>query len=101
MHGMVSKAEIEDVLRQIPDPELGISLWDLGLVYGITVKKNNVKITITLTTMGCPLFGVIADSVKKKVGSIAGVGKVEVELTFDPPWGPEKISKEAKEELGI
>lgn len=95
------KKKIENVLKNIPDPELGISLWDLGLIYDIIVKNRKVKIIMTLTTIGCPLFSVMANDIKEKVRKIKGVEDVEIELTFDPQWGPEKMSKEAKETLGF
>lgn len=98
---MLRKKEIEKVLKKILDPELGISLWDLGLIYDIIVKKNNIKIVMTLTTMGCPLFGVMKKEIIKEVKKLEGVGKIEVELTFDPPWGPEKMSEKTREELGL
>jgi metal-sulfur cluster biosynthetic enzyme len=98
---MVNKSKVEKVLKEIPDPELGISIWDLGLIYGIKIEKGKVKIIMTLTTMGCPLFDQIAGPVKKKIGELSGVDSVEIELTFDPPWDVEKMSEGPKEELGF
>ena len=87
----------------IPDPELGVSIWDLGLIYEITIDKkaNDVLVKMTLTTIGCPLFSLISEPIKKEVGKLKGVGKVEIELTFDPPWTPELMSEEAKQQLGF
>lgn len=99
---MVTKKQIEEVLKNIPDPEIGVSLWDLGLIYGISIdKQHNVIVKMTLTTIGCPLFNLIADPIKSEVGKIKGVKKVEVELTFDPPWNTERMSDEAKKQLGF
>ncbi|MFZ5845563.1 MAG: metal-sulfur cluster assembly factor [Patescibacteria group bacterium] len=100
---MPTKGDIEHVLRQIPDPEIGVSLWDLGLIYGIEIdaKKGSVEIKMTLTSIGCPLFSLIAEPVKKEVGKLPGVKEVEVELTFDPPWTVEKMSKAAKQQMGF
>lgn len=99
---MVTRQDIEDVLKTIPDPELGISIWDLGLIYDVKVsKKGKVEILMTLTTMGCPLFSLIEAPIKEAVGKLKGVKSVEVELTFDPPWSIEKMSEEAKEKLGL
>jgi len=99
---MVTKKDIEKVLKTIPDPELQVSIWDLGLVYEVSVnKKGVVEIIMTLTSIGCPLFSLIEESVKREVGQIKGVKKVNIELTFDPPWSPEKMSKKAKALLGF
>lgn len=99
---MVTKKKVEDVLKTIPDPEIGVSLWDLGLIYGITIdKQNNVTVTMTLTTIGCPLFNLIADPIRSGVGKLKGVKKVEVELTFEPPWNADKMSDDAKKQLGF
>lgn len=100
---MVTKSQIEDVLKNIPDPEIGVSLWDLGLIYGVSIDKKtgNVTVKMTLTTIGCPLFSLISEPIKNEVGKLKGVGVVEVELTFDPPWNPERMSKVAKQQLGF
>ncbi len=99
---MLSKKLLLERLKNIPDPELGISIVDLGLVYDVKAdKEGNVEVTMTLTTMGCPLFDLIADPVRMELNKIKGVKDVTVELTFDPPWTPEKMSKEAKVKLGF
>ena len=99
---MLSKKLLLEKLKNIPDPELGISIVDLGLVYDVKADKNgNVEVVMTLTTMGCPLFDLIADPVRMELSKIKGVKDVTVELTFDPPWTPEKMSKEARVKLGF
>lgn len=100
---MPTKKQIEKVLKTIPDPELNVSLWDLGLIYGITIdeKKSEVEILMTLTSIGCPLYSMIEETVKDEVGNIKGVKKVVVELTFEPPWTPERMSDAAKTLLGF
>lgn len=100
---MATKAQVERVLKEIPDPEIGVSILDLGLVYEITIdeKKGAVRILMTLTSIGCPLFDQIAIPIRKGVGKLAGVKKVDVDLTFEPPWSTEKMSPEAKEQLGF
>lgn len=97
----VTREQIEGVLKNIPDPEIGVSLWDLGLIYGITIEKENVHILLTLTTIGCPLFNLISDPIKEKIGELKGVKNVEVELTFEPPWSPERMTEDAKQQLGF
>lgn len=99
---MVTKKQIEEVLATIPDPEIGVSLWDLGLIYDIVIDADtgSISVKMTLTTIGCPLFSLIADPIKKEVGKLDGVTKVLVELTFEPPWTMERMSEKAKAQLG-
>jgi len=108
----MKKQEVYDALKQVIDPELGINVVDLGLVYGVNIQeqvtsdkkqvKFRVKIVMTLTTPGCPLAGMIDFLIRDVVGSLPEVGEdnVEVELTFDPPWTAEMMSEEAKVQLG-
>ena len=98
---MISKDSVIEKLKKVLDPELHINVADLGLIYNINVNKNNVSILMTLTFPGCPLGSIIHEEIKEKVGSIKGVGKVDLKITFDPPWDLSKISEEAKLELGI
>jgi len=99
---MVTRAQIENVLKEIPDPEIGVSLWDLGLIYNIGIdKKGNVEILMTLTTVGCPLFEQIADPIRQEVGKLKGVKKVDIALTFEPPWTVDRMSQTAKAQLGF
>ncbi len=97
-----SKKILLKALETVLDPELGVSIVDLGLVYGVTIDKDGAaKITMTLTTIGCPLFQTIENEVKEKVLAIPGVVLVETELTFTPPWDPSRMSEKAKAELGM
>lgn len=100
---MLTKKAVEKVLSTIPDPEIGVALTELGLIYGIKIdtKKGIVTIIMTLTTIGCPLFSLIEDPIKREVGKLKGVKEVKVDLTFEPPWTPEKMSAKAKAELGM
>ena len=99
---MITKETLINQLRNVPDPELGISIVDLGLVYDAKIdNKGNVEVLMTLTTMGCPLFDSIADPVRSELKKLKGVKDVNVELTFEPPWSPEKMSEEAKIKLGF
>lgn len=99
---MLSKKLLLNQLKNVPDPELGISIVDLGLIYDVKAdKKGDVSVVMTLTTMGCPLFELIAEPVKSELKKIKGVKDVTVDLTFDPPWDPGKMSKEAKVKLGF
>jgi len=77
-------------------------LWDLGLVYSIkTTAKGTVAIVMTLTSIGCPLFSTIEGLIKEKVETIRGVKKVTIDVTFEPPWTVDMMSKKAKRELGM
>lgn len=97
-----SKTAITKALKTILDPELFVSIVDLGLVYAVDIQKSgSVKITMTLTTIGCPLFQTIENEVREKVSAIPGVKSVDVELTFNPPWDPSRLSEKAKAELGM
>lgn len=98
----ISKKVFMNQLHNVPDPELGISIVELGLVYDVTVDKSgSVTVLMTLTTMGCPLFDLIEGPVREELKKVKGVKDVNVELTFDPPWSIEKMSEEAKVKLGF
>lgn len=94
---------IKDKLSEVLDPELNISIVDLGLVYKVDLQKSGkAKITMTLTTIGCPLFSLIQEEAKSKIKELGlQEDKIEFELTFDPPWSMEKMSERAKAMLGI
>lgn len=91
------RKKLEDVL----DPELYVSIIDLGLVYDVIEKKGDVTIKMTLTTMGCPLFTVLENDIKDKVMSVKGMKKVSVDLVFDPPWTMDKMTERGKAMIGI
>ncbi|MCL4374957.1 metal-sulfur cluster assembly factor [Patescibacteria group bacterium] len=92
---------IKDKLLEVFDPELNISIVDLGLVYHIKVfPKKQVQLTMTLTTIGCPLFSLIEDEIRAKLKEI-GVKQLKIKLVFDPPWTMDKISPKGKAMLGI
>ena len=98
---MVTKKQVEKVLDGIPDPELGISILQLGLIYGVEIKSDNVRIIMTLTSIGCPLFDHIAGPIRERLRKVKGVKKIDIDLTFEPPWSPDTMSKEAKMQLGF
>lgn len=99
---MLSKKILLNQLKKVPDPELGISIVDLGLIYDVKIDKDgNVTVVMTLTTMGCPLFELMSEPIKAQLNKIKGVRSVSVDLTFDPPWSADKMSKEAKVKLGF
>ncbi len=97
----ITKERITDILRTVIDPEIGINIVDLGLVYEINISDNLIDITMTLTTPGCPMHGSITDWVKRIIEmTIPNVG-VNVNLVWEPKWTPDKMSDEAKLQLGM
>lgn len=98
---MTTEEQVKDKLKEVIDPELGINIVDLGLVYKIEEKDGNVSVLMTLTTPGCPMAAMFDQEVVRKLKEIKGVKKVRVDLTFDPPWTPGKMSLEAKTKLGL
>jgi metal-sulfur cluster biosynthetic enzyme len=95
------KEQVLDVLRNVHDPELGINIVDLGLVYGVEVEGTTVHITYTLTTMGCPIGPLIEAEMRQFLSGVPGVGEVNAEMVLRPPWTPEMMSEEAKAALGF
>jgi metal-sulfur cluster biosynthetic enzyme len=98
---MPTKEEVFEVLRQVEDPELGMDVVDLGLVYDVEVEGPKAKILYSLTSMGCPAGPLIAGDMERAAREVEGVEDVELELTFDPPWTPDKMSDDAKFILGF
>jgi len=98
---MVDIDTVRSKLRECYDPEIPINILDLGLVYDIQLQEDVIHIQMTLTAPHCPLAGVLAEEVKRKLSEIEGVKKVEVELVWDPPWTPDRISDEVKKTLGF
>ena len=98
----VTKDEIFEALKVVYDPEIGVNIVDLGLVYDAEVKPDtNVEVTMTLTSMGCPLGPVIIGDVQKALAPLEGVGEVGVRIVWSPPWSPDMMSEDARDELGI
>jgi metal-sulfur cluster biosynthetic enzyme len=96
------KDQVEAALKTVDDPELGIDIVNLGLVYEINLDDaNNVKIDFTLTTMGCPIAPLIDEQIKAATADIEGIGDVSTELVMYPPWTPEKMSPMARSALGF
>lgn len=98
MMNMITEELVQNMLMDVLDPEIQIDIVNLGMVYGVDVLEDGkkIKVTLTLTTMGCPLFDDIKEDIEDKLLSLEGVEDVELELTFDPPWDKEMMSEEAK-----
>jgi FeS assembly SUF system protein len=93
---------IIEALKDIYDPEIPVNIYDLGLIYGVDVSDNgHAVVTMTLTTPNCPVAESMPMEVEMRVGAVPGVGVAEVNLVWDPAWDPQKMSDEAKLELGM
>ena len=93
---------VRDQLQLVLDPELGVSIVALGLIYGITVSPEGVcAITMTLTTIGCPLFAQIQKEIEDRVMELEEIEDIKIDLTFDPPWDVSKMTEEARIQLGL
>ncbi|WLR42928.1 metal-sulfur cluster assembly factor [Bacillus carboniphilus] len=96
------KENLEGALEQVIDPELGVDIVNLGLVYDIDLlEEGTCKVTMTLTSMGCPLAGTIVEQVKAALADIPEVKETEVDIVWNPPWTKDKMSRYAKIALGI
>ncbi len=93
--------KIREKLRQVIDPELGIDIVSLGLIYDIRYEGGEAEIDLTLTSPGCPLAGVIDMEIKKALAKLPEIKGLHIELVWDPPWTKECISEEVRAELGI
>ena len=93
----VNVEHVRDSLKKCMDPEVPLSIVDMGLIYGIDVTENNdVNIKMTMTTKGCPLHETMVDDVKRYAKKVSGVNNVDVEIVWDPPWTMDKMSDDAK-----
>ncbi len=98
----VTEDQVYTALKKCMDPEIPVNVVDLGLIYGVKVGSGkNVDIRMTMTTRGCPLHDTLVSDVKRYVGKIAGVGDINVEIVWDPPWTLEKMDPAAREKLGF
>jgi metal-sulfur cluster biosynthetic enzyme len=96
----VSKDDILEALKAVIDPELGINIVDLGLVYDVDIAEGHVHVAYTLTTMGCPIGPLIEAQMHQLLDPLPGVDSFDAEMVLRPPWSPEMMSEEAKEALG-
>ena len=87
----MTEAAVLQALENVFDPEIGLSVVKLGMIYGVTIDGARVRVLMTLTAQGCPLHDVMTDGVRAAIGALPGVEHVDVDLTFDPPWTPERM----------
>jgi FeS assembly SUF system protein len=99
----INEAEVMDALHECYDPEIPVNIVDLGLVYNIAINNEEgaVQVTMTLTSMGCPMAGEVMEEVDTRVRQVENVKSCKVDLTFDPPWSPERMTEDARWELGL
>ena len=97
----IDEANIRETLRHVVDPELDCNIVDLGLVYGIALHGTKVTVTMTLTTPGCPMHESIAWGVQSALLNLEGVEEVDVELVWDPPWTPARMSDYGRARTGV
>lgn len=97
---MVTQEQVEEVLREVTDPEIGVNVVDLGLIYGIDINGDEVRVAMTLTAPGCPLHDMIARTAEMAIESLPGVEKAHVDIVWDPPWTPDRLTEEGRRLLG-
>lgn len=98
----VTEGQVYDALKKCMDPEIPVNVVDLGLIYGVKIGSGkDVDIRMTMTTRGCPLHDTLVSDVKRYVGKISGVGNINVEIVWDPPWTLEKMEPAVREKLGF
>lgn len=98
--GEIAEGAVVDALRQCFDPEIPLNIYDLGLIYDVDIDADRIAVTMTLTSEACPAARSIPDDVKTKLGAL-GAPEVTVDVTFDPPWHPARISSDGKQKLGL
>ena len=97
----MKKIDVLAKINEIQDPDIGIGLVDLGLVYDVELKGKEINITMTLTTPACPLAGTFENQIKEKIPLSENIKNIHIEWTFDPPWSKERISEETRMRLGL
>ena len=99
--GQLKEEDVIEVLRQVFDPEIPVNIVDLGLVYEIAIKPARVDVKMTLTAMGCPMAAEVMSDVREHLITLPGIDDAGVELVYDPPWTPDRMTEEARWELGM
>ena len=94
-------ARLLDELSEIVDPDLGIGIIDLGLIYDIRIKDRLVEVDMTFTSMGCPAGAYLYDEIKQRLGEVDGVDEVTLNIVWDPPWSPDRVNPEVRFALGL
>lgn len=98
---MPEQALIYEKLKEIYDPEVGINIVDMGLIYSLDIADSKVEITMTLTSPGCPAGPQILSQIDSQVKTVDGIEDVDIKVVWSPPWSPDMLSEEARDQLGI
>ena len=98
---MVTEDTVFEAVKEIIDPEVGINIVDMGLIYGVDIEAETVNITMTLTSPGCPAGGQLINGTQHVTQQLEGVDEVNINVVWTPRWTPEMMTEEAKDELGI
>ena len=98
---MITEEIVLEQIKQVIDPDVGLNIVDMGLIYGVDINDDIVDITMTLTSPGCPAAPQLLNGSQTVVQHLAGVEEVNINVVWTPPWDPEMMSEEAKDELGI
>ncbi len=98
---MVTQQDVLKALEAVIDPELGLNIVELGLIYGVQVESGEVSVKMTLSARGCPLHTSITNGVENVIKRMDGVNGVKVEVVWDPPWTPDRIAPETKKRMGF
>lgn len=93
--------ELRSALREVFDPELGVNVVDLGLIYGLSVEEAHALIVMTMTTLGCPAADYIEDAVRARGSQVPGISSINVQVVWSPPWSPDLMNDDARRELGF
>jgi FeS assembly SUF system protein len=99
--GTVTEAQVLEALQEVFDPEIPVNIVDLGLVYEVDINGSQVDVKMTLTAIGCPMADEVLGDVRNRLLQIPGVEEARAQLVYDPPWTPDRMSEDAKWELGI
>ena len=99
--GKITHDEVVGALKEVYDPEIQVNVVDLGLIYDVDINDDNVNIVMTLTAPGCGMGPYIAQQAEWAVAEVEGVKDVSVDITFDPPWNPDRITDDGKMALGL
>lgn len=97
---MPTETSVREALRDVTDPEVGLNVVDLGLVYAIEIQPGIVRVEMTMTTPACPMGSMIVDDARDRIRALAPGAEVDVKLVWDPPWSPALMSADAKRHLG-
>ncbi len=97
----IDVSKVYEALRECYDPEIPVNIVDLGLIYNLRIEGSTVDVTMSLTAIGCPVAGEVMAEVEQRVREVPSVEQVNVTLTFDPPWTPDRMTEDAKWELGM